>query len=119
MSYSDERAKNLHSKIRNKIASNMTTISVGLTEEEAIIGTNDVRLHKDVKFALKEDEIPAKCHKDKHAEEDVIAEAENRNLTIKEIGASRDICSDCEELIKEKNIPTDTPFSGKKSKKRK
>ena len=119
MSYSDDRAKELKSKIKNKIASNMTTIAVGLTDKETIIGTNDVRLHKDVKEGLYEDEIVAKCQKNNHAEEDVIAEADNRNLTIKEIGASRNICSDCEKLIKERGIPTVTPFSCKKSRKRK
>lgn len=118
MSYTDKRAKELHSKIKNKIAKNMTTIAVGLTEAETIVGTNDVRMNKDVKTALQENEVIAECNKDNHAEEDIIKEADNRNLTVKEIGASRNICSDCENLIKERNILTATPFSGKKSRKR-
>lgn len=119
MSKSDKRAKELQSKIKNKISRNMTTIAVGLTNAETIVGTNDVRLNKNVKAELNVNEIIAKSYKNNHAEENVILEADSRNLTINEIGASRNICIDCQELITKRNILTDTPFSGKKSKKRK
>ncbi len=115
----DERAKELHSKIRNTIARNQTTIAVGVTEnEQTIVGTSDKIMQRDVINALEQNEIVAACQFGKHAEEDVIDEADNRNLTITEIGASRNICNECEDLLKSRNIKTSTPFSGKKSKNR-
>jgi hypothetical protein len=45
-------------------------------------------------------------------------EAQERNLTLIEIGASRPICLDCEEKIRLGGIETQTEFSGKPSKKR-
>lgn len=45
-------------------------------------------------------------------------EATERSLTLLEIGASRPICLDCEEMIKAKGIETLTEFSGKVSKNR-
>jgi len=47
-----------------------------------------------------------------HAEENVIDEADERNLTITEIGASRPICHDCQYKIEEKGIEAKTEFSG-------
>lgn len=67
---------------------------------------------------MNKNEIVAKPNLDKHAEEDIIEEANKRNLKITEIGSSRPICFDCEALLKKLNISTKTKFSGKKSKKR-
>jgi hypothetical protein len=67
---------------------------------------------------LLEHEIIARSRTGNHAEENVMDEATERNLTLVEIGVSRPICLDCEELIKDKGIETKTEFSGKISKNR-
>jgi len=114
-----ERAKYLHSKIKNTFAKNQTTIAIGITEDdESIIGTSDNRLRKDVVNELNDDDIIATAHDYNHAEEDIIDEADNLQKKLKSIDASRPICSDCETKIKERNISTSTPFSGKQSRKR-
>lgn len=93
---------------------------MGLRKKKiGIVGSSEGRLRKTVKKELYDFEIGAKGKSGKHAEEYVIEEAENKNLTITEIAASRAICIDCQLIIEEKNIKTETPFSGKKSKKRK
>jgi len=114
---SHERAKELHDKIKNAYTKRNTTIAVLNTEEEiTLVGSSEDALRKEVRESLEENEQEVK---DKgHAEEKVIKSAKNQNLTPTEIGASRPICLDCEELIKENDIPTETPFSGKRSKKR-
>ena len=53
--------------------------------------------------------------KDTHAEESLI----KANKGIKDIEASRPVCLDCEDLMKKKKVKTNTPLSGKKSRKRK
>ncbi len=72
------------------------------------LGTSDRCLRKEIRDEL-----------DKHAEQNIFAEAKKFNLTITEIGASRPICIDCEEEIKEKGIFSWSSFSKKKSKNRK
>jgi hypothetical protein len=116
----DQRAKELHSKIGDTIKQELTTTAVGITENGiGIIGTSDRRFQKEIENNITENEILAESHLGNHAEENVINEADKRNFTIKEIGASRDICLDCEEIIKNKGILSLTPFSGKKSRNRK
>jgi hypothetical protein len=53
----------------------------------------------DIRKALEDHEIIAKSYLGNHAEENIIAEAEIRNLTLFEMGASRPICLDCEDLL--------------------
>ena len=114
-----ERAKELHDLIQDEFKKRKVTIAVGNTDSDfAIVGTSERVMQKDVLKGIKEDEVVAKPNKDKHAEEDIVAEADKREVNVVEIGASRPICSDCEELIKGRNIETKTPFSGKKSIKR-
>lgn len=114
----DERVKELHSKL-GKVTQTKTTTSVAITKEEiGIVGSSEGKLRKSVAKELYDFEIEAKGKSGKHAEEYVLDEAEKRKLKITAIAASRPICIECEELIKEKNIKTNTPFSGKKSKKR-
>ena len=115
----EKRAKELHGKL-GKTTQEKTTTSVGFTEEKiGIIGSSEGRLRKTVKKGLYDFEIEAKGKPGKHAEEYVIEEAENKKLTTTEIAASRPICIDCQIIIEQKDIKTETPFSGKKSKKRK
>ncbi len=115
----DKRAKELHSKIRDEFKRRKITIAVGNTNKEiSLVGTSELYLQKDVLNAMNKNEIVAKPNLDKHAEEDIIEEANKRNLKITEIGSSRPICFDCEALLKKLNISTKTKFSGKKSKKR-
>ena len=115
----EKRVKELHGKL-GKTTQNKTTTSVGLTEEEiGIIGSSEGRLRKTVKKELYNFEIEAKGKSGKHAEEYVIEKAKSQNLKLTEIAASRPICLDCQEIIEENEIKTQTPFSGKKSKKRK
>jgi len=45
--------------------------------------------------------------------------AQMRELKITTISASRPICIECQELIEQNDIKTNTPFSGEKSKKSK
>ena len=114
----EKRVKELHEKL-GKTTQNKTTTSVGITKEEiGIVGSSEGRLRKTVKKALYDFEIEAKGKSGKHAEEYVIEEAENKKLTLTEIAASRPVCIDCQKIIKKKEIKTQTPFSGKKSKKR-
>ena len=116
----DQRAKELHDKIKDARNKRQNTTAVGNTEQEVtLVGTNDRYLRKEIREALEENEIEVPSIIGNHAEENVIAEAEKQNLNMTEIGASRNICSDCEKLIKKKDIKTKTPFSGKPSKKRK
>jgi hypothetical protein len=96
-----------------------TTTAVGDTDSEiTIIGTNEEYLRLEIKRALLKHEIVAKSKLGNHAEENIIDEAASKMLTITEIGASRPVCLDCEEKMKELNIKTQTEFSGKKSKNR-
>ncbi len=115
----EKRVKELHGKL-GKTTQDKTTTSVGITKEEiGIVGSSEGRLRKTVKKELYNFEIEAKGKSGKHAEEYVIEKAENENLIITEIAASRPICIDCQEIIENKEIKTQTLFSGKKSKKRK
>ena len=115
----DKRAKELHNKIKDEFKRRKITIAVGNTNKKlSLVGTSERYLQKDVLNAMNKNEIVAKPNINQHAEEDIIDEANKRNLKITEIGASRPICFDCETLLKKLNIPTKTKFSGKKSKKR-
>ncbi len=116
----DKRAKELHDLIKDERKKRHTTTAVANTQEDqTIVGTSDSYMRKEIKEALLEHETPADLIDGNHAEENVIDMAEKLKLNITEIGASRPICADCEELLKEKNIEAKTEFSGKKSKKRK
>lgn len=115
----ESRAKELHSLIKNKVARSFVTIAVLTTETETVIvGTNERKLREEQKDALFSEEIEAETHMGKHAEENVIAFAKKIGLEGKEIGVSRPICLDCENLIKEEGILAKTIFKGKKSKNR-
>ncbi len=114
-----ERAKEIHNQIQNPIARNLSTIAVMNTEENSVIvGTSEKRLRAEQREVLTENEIEAKSISGDHAEQNVINEAKERNLKGTEIGVSRPICLECEELIKQEGIETKTEFSGKKSKNR-
>lgn len=116
----DERAKELHDLLEYERTKKHTTTAVGNTDEDiTIVGTSEDYLRAEIKEALLEHEIPAKSRKGNHAEENVMGEADERNLKITEIGASRPICLDCENKIKEEEIEAKTEFSGKQSRKRK
>ncbi len=115
----DQRVKELHEKL-GKTTQDKTTTSVGLTEKQiGIVGSSEGKLRKTVKKALYDFEIEAKGLPGKHAEEYVIDEAAKRELKLTDISASRLICIECQKIIEEKKINTNTSFSGKKSKKRK
>lgn len=115
----DKRAKELLNKIQDEFKKRKITIAVGNTDSNfAIVGTSEKSMQNDVLDSLNENEIVATPRKGKHAEEDIISEADERDVTVTEIGASRPICLDCEGLIKERNISPKTEFSGKKSKNR-
>lgn len=114
-----ERAEALHDLIEDERKKRHTTTAVGDTKEEiSIVGTNEEYLRPEIRRSLLPHEIIAKSKPGNHAEENVIEEAADRNLSIVEIGASRPICLDCEEMLKELGIHTQTGFSGKKSKNR-
>ena len=116
----NERARALHSKIKDPRKRRSTTTAVGQTQERiSIVGTSDRYLRKEIREAMNEDEIVAPSVEGKHAEQNVMAEAEQQQLTVTDIGASRPVCADCEAVIKAKGIRSWSPFSGKKSKKRK
>ena len=115
----DERARELHELIEDERKKRHTTTAVGNTTEEiSIIGTNEEYMRLEIRRALFEHEIIAKSRAGNDAEENVMEEATQRNLTLIEIGASRPICLDCEEKIKANGIETQTAFSGKVSKNR-
>ncbi len=115
----DKRAKELHKEIKDEFKKRKITIAVGHTNSDlSLVGTSERYMNKDVINAMNENEVIAKPNYNKHAEEDIIEEAEIRELKVTDIGASRPICSDCEKLIKENSIIAHTEFSGKKSKKR-
>ena len=115
----DKRAKDLHNEIKDEFKKRKITIAVGYTDSDfSIVGTSEKYMQEDILNAMNENEIVATPNYDKHAEEDIIAEAEKREVNVTDIGASRPICIDCEEIIKNKNITSHTEFSGKKSKKR-
>jgi hypothetical protein len=114
-----DRANELHELITDARKQRNTTTAVGNTAEEvAIVGTNEEYMRLEIRKALFENEILAKSRTGNHAEENVIEEANLRNLTLIEIGASRPICLDCETILNEKEIKTQTAFSGKVSKNR-
>lgn len=115
----DTRAKELHNEIKDEFKKRKITIAVGYTDSDiSLVGTSEKYMQKDVLKAMNVNEIVATSNYDKHAEEDIIAEAEKREINVTDIGASRPICLDCEEIIKNKNITSHTEFSHKKSKKR-
>ncbi len=115
----DERAKELHNMLSDERKRKHTTTAVGNTTEDiSIVGTNEEYLRMEIRRALESHEIIAKSHPGNHAEENVIREAEARELTLFELGASRPICLDCENLLTNKNIEAKTDFSGKPSKNR-
>ncbi len=114
-----DRAKELHDLITDERKRRHTTTAVGSTFEDiSIVGTNEEYLRLEIRRALLEHEIIARSRAGNHAEENVIDEAEERNLTLASIGASRPICLDCEEKIKGRDIETQTEFSGKVSRNR-
>jgi len=116
----DKRAKELHDLITDERKKRHTTTSVGNTSEgRSIVGTSEEYLRIEIKKAMQAHEIPAKSRKGNHAEKNVLDEAQQRDLTLVEIGASRPICLDCENLLKDKDIEAKTEFSGKRSKNRK
>lgn len=116
----DKRAKELHDLLEYERTKRHTTTGVGNTESDTVIvGTSEDYMRQEIKEALNDNEITAKSRKGNHAEENVMDEADELDLTITEIGASRPICLDCENKIKEKGIDAKTEFSGKKSRKRK
>lgn len=116
----DERAKELHDMVSDERKRKHTTTAVGNTlENVSIVGTNEEYLRMEIRRALEPHEIIAKSHLGNHAEENIIMEAETRDLTLFEMGASRPICLDCEDLLAEKKIEAKTSFSGKPSKNRK
>jgi hypothetical protein len=119
MKNSEKRAKELHNLIQDEFKKRKITIAVGNTDSNfAIVGTSEKYMQKDVLNEIEENEVLATPNQDKHAEEDIIEEADKREVNVTEIGASRPICSDCEELIKQRNITAKTKFSGKLSRKR-
>ncbi len=112
-----KRAKELHSKIKHKHTRDRNTTAVLNTKENiAIVASNEVRLRREQREVLEKNEIEATGLG--HAEETAINKTDEMNLTGKEIGVSRNICFDCEILIKKKGLKTKAGFSGKKSKKR-
>lgn len=114
-----ERANELHNLIADERKRRHTTTAVGNTAEEiSIVGTNEEYMRIEIRKSLFEHEIVAKSRTGNHAEENVMDEAAERNLTLLEIGASRPICLDCEDKIKAFGIETQTEFSGKVSKNR-
>ena len=114
----DKRAKELHALL-NPITQRQVTIAVGNTTENiSLVGTSENQMRKVIKENLLDHEMVAKPDVDTHAEEDIITSAERLALNLTEIGASRAVCLDCEELLKEKGIDIKTELSGKKSKKR-
>ncbi len=93
------------------------TTAVGLTEDgSTIIGSSEETLRRAQKALLSPGEIAAEGLG--HAEETVINTAKGLNKKVAEMGARRPICSDCEELMKSKNIEIKSPTSGKKSRTR-
>lgn len=108
------RAGELHDLIEDERKRRHTTTAVGDTAEDITIEY----LRTEVRKALLPHEIIAKSKPGNHAEENIIEEAIEQNLSIIEIGASRPICLDCEELLKQMGIHTQTGFPGKKSKNR-
>lgn len=114
----DKRAKELHETIKNTRTKNSSTIAVLNTEEGwALVGSSTEILQKEVRDKLDtEYELPVKGQG--HAEEKVIRKAKEEGFTPTEIGASRPICLDCENLINENNIEIKTTLKGKKSKNR-
>jgi len=103
------RAKEIHEAIKHQFTKDKTTTAVLNTEQEAVIvGTNELRLRKEQREILFENEIEATGFG--HAEVKVIQKAEELNLTATEIGVSRPICEACEIVVKEKNIATNTKF---------
>ena len=114
-----DRAKELHDLISDERKKRHTTTAVGNTIDDiTIVGTNEEYLRLEIRRALYEHEIIARSRAGNHAEENVMDEAEERNLTLLSIGASRPICLECEEKIKVRGIETDTDFSGKISRNR-
>lgn len=114
----DKRAKELHSLL-DKRSQNSSTTAVRNTQEQiTLVGTSDKYIRKAIFEALQAHETTAESKLGNHAEENIIEMAEKMNLHLIEIGASRPICLDCEELLKEKGIEAKTNFSGKKSKNR-
>jgi len=83
-----------------------------------IIGTSERELRDIQRESLLVNEVEAPSEKGKHAEENAVAKAKNLGLKGIEIGTSRPICLDCEELIKQEGIIPKTELKGKKSKNR-
>ncbi len=114
-----DRARELHDLITDERKKRHTTTAVGNTAEDtSIVGTNEEYLRLEIRRALSEHEIIARSRAGNHAEENVMEEAQERNLTLSAIGTSRPICLDCEEKIKAWDIHNETEFSGKVSKNR-
>lgn len=114
-----KRANELHDLIEDDRKKRHTTTAVGDTDTDiSIVGTNEACLRTEIKRGLLPHEIIAKSKPGNHAEENILDTAAEKNLKITNIGASRPICLDCEEKIKDLGITTKTEFSGKKSKKR-
>lgn len=109
----EKRANELHKKIKFKFTRDKNTTAVLNTDTDAIIvGSNEVRLRKEQREALYDNEIEATGQG--HAEVTVINKAEELELNGTEIGVSRPICENCEKLIKENGIDNKTKFKSQK-----
>lgn len=114
----DKRAKELH-KLLKPITQRQVTIAVGNTLENiSLVGTSEDSMRKSIRENLEDHELVATPNANHHAEEDIVETTEKLDLHLTEIGTSRPICIDCEDLLKSKNIELKTECSGKKSKKR-
>jgi len=98
----------------HSVAKNNTRIGGGITEEGESSDARD-----QVKAQLKEGEnFMGSNSQTAHVEDNLIDGTELQNKNLIHIDVSHDICLDCEKRIKSRNISTNTPFSGKQSKKR-
>jgi hypothetical protein len=108
----DKRAKELHSKIKHQFTRDKNTTAVLNTDSNTVIvGSNEVRLRKEQREELLENEIEATGMG--HAEIKIIKKAEEINLTGTEIGSSRPICDECKNIIQENKIIARTEFKNK------
>ncbi len=93
-----QRADEIQSVLDHPAARNGRTTAVLETSGDDVVGGGVRDLSPDQRAALKPGEIPAKLPGE-HAEITVLDAAQNRGLTPKAIGTSRDFCPDCIDAL--------------------
>lgn len=112
----NKRAKEIHEALPHETQKRTTTAVGKTTDGKILVGSSEKKLRKPQREALMENEIEVVG--EGHAEETILNHAKEHGMKVEEIGASRPICQDCDDMLKDAGTTSTSPRSGKPSTKR-